>query len=67
VDGDVVTAHLRTVARGIANGQALVVYDGTRVVGSATITRAARRGGDGHPLAPQAPAGDITGTHRSGR
>jgi tRNA-specific 2-thiouridylase len=44
VDGDVVTAHLRTVVRGIAAGQALAVYDGTRVVGSATITRTSRSG-----------------------
>ena len=34
-----VVAHLRTPARGVAPGQALVVYDGSRVVGSATITR----------------------------
>ena len=39
VDDDVVTAHLRAPVRGVAPGQALAVYDGTRVVGSATITR----------------------------
>ncbi len=37
-----VVAHLRTSVRGVAPGQALVVYDGTRVVGSATITRSTR-------------------------
>ena len=37
--GDGIEAHLRTRVRGIAPGQAVVVYDGTRVVGSATITR----------------------------
>ena len=45
VDGDggpVVVAHLRDRTRGVAPGQALVVYDGTRVVGSATITRSTR-------------------------
>ena len=36
-DGRLV-ADLRTPARGIAPGQAVVVYDGTRVVGSATIS-----------------------------
>ena len=35
-------ASLRTRVRGVAPGQALVVYDGDRVVGSATITRASR-------------------------
>ncbi|HSS68886.1 MAG TPA: aminomethyltransferase beta-barrel domain-containing protein [Nocardioidaceae bacterium] len=30
-------------AEGIAPGQAVVVYDGTRVVGSATIARTRRR------------------------
>jgi tRNA-specific 2-thiouridylase len=37
--GDEVVAHLRSRVRGIAPGQAVVVYDGTRVVGSATIER----------------------------
>lgn len=46
VTGDVeVVAHLREPVRGVAPGQAMVVYDGTRVVGSATITRSARDGG----------------------
>ena len=40
-DADVV-ASLRSTVRGVAPGQALVIYDGTRVVGSATITRSTR-------------------------
>ena len=42
VHGDVVVACLDVSIAGVAPGQALVVYDGTRVVGSATITNAAR-------------------------
>lgn len=38
----VVVASLRSRVRGVAPGQAMVVYDGTRVVGSATITRSTR-------------------------
>ena len=41
--GDELVALLRSRVRGVAPGQALVVYDGSRVVGSATITRATRR------------------------
>ena len=41
VDGDVVTANLHRAQRGVAAGQALVMYDGDAVLGSATITRAA--------------------------
>jgi tRNA-uridine 2-sulfurtransferase len=37
VDGDEVDVELLEPAYGIAPGQAVVVYDGTRVVGSATI------------------------------
>ncbi len=43
VSGDEVVVELHDAAQGIAPGQAVVVYDGTRVVGSATITRAERR------------------------
>jgi tRNA-specific 2-thiouridylase len=39
---DSVTAHLVTPQRGIAAGQALVMYDGDVVLGSATITAAQR-------------------------
>ena len=38
VDGDAVTVTLHDPAFGIAPGQAVVVYDGSRVVGSATIS-----------------------------
>jgi tRNA-uridine 2-sulfurtransferase len=41
-DGDRVSIDLVDPAQGIAPGQAAVVYDGTRVVGSATITATAR-------------------------
>jgi tRNA-specific 2-thiouridylase len=37
VDGDRVVVRLETPASGVAPGQAVVLYDGTRVVGSATI------------------------------
>ncbi|HEU5006771.1 MAG TPA: tRNA 2-thiouridine(34) synthase MnmA [Jatrophihabitantaceae bacterium] len=40
VDGDGVLAELRTPQRGVAAGQALVMYDGDTVLGSATITSA---------------------------
>ena len=36
---DRVIAHLAEPARGVAPGQAMAMYDGTRVVGSATIVR----------------------------
>ncbi|RKS71297.1 tRNA-specific 2-thiouridylase [Motilibacter peucedani] len=36
------TVRLRTPVRGVAPGQAVVVYDGTRVVGSATIDATSR-------------------------
>jgi tRNA-specific 2-thiouridylase len=40
-DGDGVLADLRRPQRGVAAGQALVMYDGDTVLGSATITSAA--------------------------
>jgi tRNA-specific 2-thiouridylase len=40
--GDQLTAHLSEPQRGVAAGQALVLYDGDRVLGSATITAAQR-------------------------
>ncbi len=40
--GDELDVELRAPARGVAPGQAVVVYDGTRVVGSATIDRTRR-------------------------
>ncbi|MEH3034570.1 MAG: tRNA 2-thiouridine(34) synthase MnmA [Aeromicrobium erythreum] len=42
VDGGAVHVELHDPAEGIAPGQACVVYEGTRVVGSATITRTRR-------------------------
>jgi tRNA-specific 2-thiouridylase len=42
-DDDTVDVELLEPALGIAPGQAVVVYDGSRVVGSATISRATRR------------------------
>jgi tRNA-specific 2-thiouridylase len=42
VDGDSVTVDLLDPAQGIAPGQAAVVYDGTRVVGSCTVSAARR-------------------------
>ncbi len=42
VSGDEVTIELVDPAYGIAPGQAAVIYDGTRVVGSATIARTRR-------------------------
>lgn len=42
-DDGAVVAHLAEPIRGVAPGQALVIYDGTRVVGSATISSATRR------------------------
>jgi len=42
VDGDRVDVDLLDPAQGIAPGQSAVVYDGTRVVGSCTITATSR-------------------------
>ncbi len=42
VDGDSVSITLLDPAQGIAPGQSAVVYDGTRVVGSCTITSTSR-------------------------
>ena len=39
-DGEQVEVHLQRPVRGVAPGQCVVLYDGTRVVGSATIARA---------------------------
>jgi tRNA-specific 2-thiouridylase len=42
VNGDELTAHLIGNQRGVAAGQALVMYDGDQVLGSATIAAAER-------------------------
>ena len=41
-DGDEVHVRLAERVRGVAAGQSVVLYDGTRVVGSATIRQAYR-------------------------
>jgi tRNA-specific 2-thiouridylase len=41
-EGDGVVVRLDQRTRGVAPGQSVVLYDGTRVVGSATITRTGR-------------------------
>ena len=41
LDGDEVRIRLHYPARGVARGQAAVLYDGDAVLGSATITRTA--------------------------
>jgi len=43
-DGGLVEVRLDHRIRGVSPGQSVVLYDGTRVVGSATIARAATRG-----------------------
>ncbi|WP_338055404.1 aminomethyltransferase beta-barrel domain-containing protein, partial [Segeticoccus rhizosphaerae] len=40
-DGDQVEVRLERRVRGVAPGQSVVLYDGTRVVGSATISATA--------------------------
>ncbi len=42
VEGDAVRVRLERRLRGVAPGQSVVLYDGTRVVGSATITGTSR-------------------------
>jgi tRNA-uridine 2-sulfurtransferase len=44
IDGDTVFARLDAPQRGVAAGQALVLYDGPVVLGSATISEARRAG-----------------------
>lgn len=41
-DGDQVRVHLAERVRGVAPGQSVVLYEGTRVIGSATITATGR-------------------------
>lgn len=50
-DGRRIRAGLARRAVGVAPGQAVVLYDGTRVVGSATITGTGRAGGADSPAA----------------
>ncbi len=44
-DGGILRISLNEPARGVARGQAAVLYDGDAVLGSATITRSGRRAG----------------------
>ncbi|WP_462418405.1 tRNA 2-thiouridine(34) synthase MnmA [Kytococcus sp. Marseille-QA3725] len=53
-DASGITVHLQEMVRGVAPGQSVVLYDGTRVVGSATIT-ATERSQEPQPVAPRAP------------
>ncbi|WP_131103772.1 tRNA 2-thiouridine(34) synthase MnmA [Ornithinimicrobium sufpigmenti] len=48
-DGQRLVVHLDERIRGVAPGQSVVLYDGTRVVGSATISGTGRRSGTGGP------------------
>ena len=43
VDGDALTIHTDDQIRAVAKGQTLVMYEGTRVVGSGTITATRRQ------------------------
>lgn len=54
-DGDLLVAYLERGIRGVAGGQSLVVYSGTRVLGQASIMKASRI--NPQPSAPQVPAG----------
>jgi len=42
LDGDRLVVELLEPVRGLAPGQAVVIYDGTRVIGSATVDRTRR-------------------------
>jgi tRNA-specific 2-thiouridylase len=42
LDGERLIVELTTPVRGLAPGQAVVIYDGTRVIGSATVDRTRR-------------------------
>lgn len=53
-EGDLLVARLHRGVRGVAAGQSLVVYQGTRVLGQASISRAYRdRSGEGVATKPQ--------------
>ncbi len=43
-DGEALTVRFASAQHGVAPGQAVVLYDGTRVIGSATIDRTGRQG-----------------------
>jgi tRNA-specific 2-thiouridylase len=54
--GEQVEVRLERRIRGVAPGQSVVLYDGTRVVGSATITKATSRAQTKRPAAGRDPA-----------
>jgi tRNA-specific 2-thiouridylase len=56
-DGEQVEVRLRRRIRGVAPGQSVVLYDGTRVVGSATISRATSSRAAASPAGVGAAAG----------
>jgi len=51
LDGDELHVRLSHPARGVARGQAAVLYDGTAVLGSATISAASAASPTGSPEA----------------
>ncbi len=53
-DGDSIQLSLRTPARGVARGQAAVIYDGDTVLGSATIAATASLASASSALRPSA-------------
>jgi tRNA-specific 2-thiouridylase len=57
-DGDELMISLDAPARGVASGQAAVLYDGDTVLGSATITATAALAGAGHGAAGNTAAGN---------
>jgi tRNA-specific 2-thiouridylase len=60
-DGEQVEVRLQRRIRGVAPGQSVVLYDGTRVVGSATIARATTsRAATGTAIAGTATSGTAT-------
>jgi tRNA-specific 2-thiouridylase len=52
-DGELVQVRLERRIRGVAPGQSVVLYDGTRVVGSATIAQAGSAGDSMHSAGTQ--------------
>ena len=52
-DGELVQVRLERPIRGVAPGQSVVLYDGTRVVGSATIAQAGSAGDSMHSAGTQ--------------
>jgi tRNA-specific 2-thiouridylase len=51
-NGDQVEVRLEHSIRGVSPGQSVVLYDGTRVVGSATIAKTTSAGATGTATSP---------------